>query len=1201
MSEPTVAATATATAESSSTNTVSLEAFLSALFINSVLAGAFLLAFFILRPILPYVYSPKTSSKTTNLRIKLKKKKKDNTEKKAQVVIEEEKDRRWWWKIIGGRDFWFVDDEELLSRAGLKGFALYAICRLWFKLFAGLALLAVIVLVPINVTGVVDLKKLDQLTMGNINDDGRYSGHIVMIYILDLFVIYSILKLLELSKRIRHQNLISVALAARAGSSAERHMRHLCQRTILVKDIPNYALDEDRLAQLFSAVGRVEKVIVVRKDAAIEKAVNEAEKIRGDIELASMLYLYSMIKEAKKLNEREEKRASEVSIGRAGSMEAVGERTAMNMPRQSSMSASDMEAGRGNPEGGLIELENIVTPPNAVLSNKKRRSTRRYRFSYESNQEDADALPKRSGEKEEPPAVPPPSLTIRASHRAARPTKKAGCFTPQKIDLLSDAVSRYRALHRKIMSMRSAFFRTVTTEDDAWRRAVLEQINNSPSRFPRAGMTIPEKMTADHTAFVVFQTPVEAAHALNAVVLDHPAYMMERHLVLDQSNIVWSTLGYDRTYRNLMSVAGWVGSLAMTVFWGAIMAFVTGLTKLSTIAQLFPELAKLLELNNLVKGIITGYLPPVIVSVMVSLVPTIFRYVARVEGKVTIAEIEAIVLQRHYIFQVFTVLLVTTVAQSAVASIKAIAEKPFDSFNIFATNVPPASSFFINYVLLQALTGPSGALLQISSLVIRTLRLMGLFTGKTPRTKRAILSPVQWDFAAIMATHSLIATIGIVYATLAPLLLVFVAFYFGFWALAVFYLIQHVYETGTDATIGAVEGLYTVAMQQFAALYMAQVTLTGIFFLRGAEGHGIAMIVLIVFTVSMHIHCSKFKRLLFGLPAETAMDVAYVTSTSVRESNGSLLRRRKGLIQGLISDVGGLATDVVGVGKEMTKSVVGISDGLANAAGAGNIVKGAKGAMQRAKSRRRPYRSADSVLSSPTDDVGGSGMTIDTSVSVSRWSLSDAGGGDRSSSPEPMSPASIWSISSSSAAIRDEKYYEPLIQPALRKSALTAVWLPKHDPLLAVQRIILPQLLGTSDFEVVYEDEEDDKSGFATAESGPDRQANIDGIPTGMESEATGMSGEENRSKRSKGKAAKRKRKRKARATRKGVVVAYDKPEGEDDFFDAEENGSRTGIPSPGLGREQDTNLNPISVWMVDAVVNSKGGLKLCDGMLYME
>ena len=104
---------------------------------------------------------------------------------------------------------------------------------------------------------------------------------------------------------------------------------------------------------------------------------------------------------------------------------------------------------------------------------------------------------------------------------------------------------------------------------------------------------------------------------------------------------------------------------------------------------------------------------------------------AKLGGAVSVPEVELLVQNYFFGFQVLQVFLVTTLASTAAAAVSSIIDDPSSTPRLLAENLPKASNFYISYFILQGLTISTMALLQLAALIINFV-LDRLFSS-TPR------------------------------------------------------------------------------------------------------------------------------------------------------------------------------------------------------------------------------------------------------------------------------------------------------------------------------------------------------------------------------------------------------------------------------------------------------------------------------------
>lgn len=132
---------------------------------------------------------------------------------------------------------------------------------------------------------------------------------------------------------------------------------------------------------------------------------------------------------------------------------------------------------------------------------------------------------------------------------------------------------------------------------------------------------------------------------------------------------------------------------------------------------------------------------------------------AKLGGVPTAAAVELRTQNFYFAFQVVQVFLVVTLTSSAASVVEKILLQPQLAANMLAQNLPKASNFYISYIVLQGLSFSSGALLQITGLILG--KVLGLLLDNTPRkmyNRWASLSGLGWG--TVFPSLTLLAVIG---------------------------------------------------------------------------------------------------------------------------------------------------------------------------------------------------------------------------------------------------------------------------------------------------------------------------------------------------------------------------------------------------------------------------------------------------------
>lgn len=372
-----------------------------------------------------------------------------------------------------------------------------------------------------------------------------------------------------------------------------------------------------------------------------------------------------------------------------------------------------------------------------------------------------------------------------------------------------------------------------------------------------------------NSAFIQFNHQVAAHMACQSVSHHVPQHMAPRLLEISPDDVLWENMSikwWERYLRTGIVLAICAG---LIVLYAVPVTFTSLLSKVSTLAN-FKALAWIAKLPQAVIGIVQGVLPPLILSVILTLVPIIFRILVQLQGVPTGMNMEMGVQKWYFAFLFIQVFLVVTITGGMLTFFSNIAEHPNQVLNTLATNLPKASNYFFNYLMVQALSNSASALLQVGSLVVWFL--LAPLLDSTARAKwgrQTTLSNVQWG--TFFPPFTNFAVIGIIYSIIAPLILVFMIIIFALFWIVYRYNVLYVYQFRNDT--GGL--LFPVAVNQlFVGLYVMQLCLVGFFFISEDANHdvvcfpqAIIMLICLLFTILFQwLMNSAFNPLFQYLP-----------------------------------------------------------------------------------------------------------------------------------------------------------------------------------------------------------------------------------------------------------------------------------------------------------------------------------------------
>lgn len=378
-----------------------------------------------------------------------------------------------------------------------------------------------------------------------------------------------------------------------------------------------------------------------------------------------------------------------------------------------------------------------------------------------------------------------------------------------------------------------------------------------------------------NSAFVRFHNQFAAHSAVQTVVHPQPFRMAPMFVEVSPLDVVWEHLNLDTVTKKIRGIISTIAASALILLWSIPVLFVSSIASLEALIKLLPFLAFLNDLPPAIVGIIQGILPPLFLAILMAVLPIILTAMSRFEGHVRHSAITLAVMKKYYLFLVVNVLLLTSLGTGVLPTLQKIIKpeggdiqfSPMEIIEIFASTLPDASTFFVTYALLLGLTGPAKELLQLVPLVLNYLFTVVL--AKSPRqiwNVQGRLSSV--NYGTLFPPQVLMFSIGMLYSTIAPIILPVVAFYF-----TMFYFVyrhQFLYVYYTPVETGGLA--FPVAVRQaFTGIFIFQMTIFGIFLLKQSTlfviPHLIVLLILLIVTIMARSNLKEaFEPLVTFLP-----------------------------------------------------------------------------------------------------------------------------------------------------------------------------------------------------------------------------------------------------------------------------------------------------------------------------------------------
>lgn len=156
-----------------------------------------------------------------------------------------------------------------------------------------------------------------------------------------------------------------------------------------------------------------------------------------------------------------------------------------------------------------------------------------------------------------------------------------------------------------------------------WTRNQIKKLNSKINVVRRHQLFRPQSMMP--SVFVEFETHTDAQNAYQTLTHHRPLHMSHRLIGVRPCEIIWPSLHMAWWEAIVRKFSIRAAITAMIIFWAIPSAAVGTISNITYLSTKVPFLHWIKDLPNAVKGLISGVLPAVALSLLMSIVPGILR------------------------------------------------------------------------------------------------------------------------------------------------------------------------------------------------------------------------------------------------------------------------------------------------------------------------------------------------------------------------------------------------------------------------------------------------------------------------------------------------------------------------------------------------------------------------------------------------
>eukprot|EP00127_Corallochytrium_limacisporum_P005793 Clim_evm11s211 gene=Clim_evmTU11s211 len=322
-------------------------------------------------------------------------------------------------------------------------------------------------------------------------------------------------------------------------------------------------------------------------------------------------------------------------------------------------------------------------------------------------------------------------------------------------------------------------------------------------------------------AFITFKSYVAAACAGQAVMED-TAFNYFASPAPEVRDVNWKNLQINLKSRQIRKCVVGTVVAAIVLFYTIPITFVSSLTTLESLSERLPFLEDVANASPVVKGFLEGFLPSLALIIFFAFLPPMMKALTHQEGVFRNSDLDRGTVSKVYIFSVFNVFLITTLAGSVLSEINAIIDDPTSIVETLAESLPSQASTFINLTLLAALAKTPMELLRLGDLIIGNIKLK---MAKTEFGRKAATEPGPIPYGTVLSDFLLYFIFFAVYAPIAPLMILISGLYFLInffvWRNQAMFVNIPLYDAGGT--------LWPVMFDRMvAAMFIAELTMIGV-------------------------------------------------------------------------------------------------------------------------------------------------------------------------------------------------------------------------------------------------------------------------------------------------------------------------------------------------------------------------------------
>ncbi|KAL0012272.1 hypothetical protein SO802_007380 [Lithocarpus litseifolius] len=367
-------------------------------------------------------------------------------------------------------------------------------------------------------------------------------------------------------------------------------------------------------------------------------------------------------------------------------------------------------------------------------------------------------------------------------------------------------------------------------------------------------------------AFVSFKTRWGAAVCAQTQQSRNPTIWLTEWAP-EPRDVYWHNLAIPYVSLTVRRLIIAVAFFFLTFFFMIPIAFVQSLATIEGIEKAAPFLKSVIEMK-FIKSVIQGFLPGIVLKLFLMFLPTILMIMSKFEGYNSLSSLERISASRYYLFNFVNVFLGSIIAGSAFEQLDSFIHQSANEIpKTIGVAIPMRATFFITYIMVDGWAGIAGEILMLKPLIMYHLK--NFFLVKTEKDREEAMDPGSLGFNTGEPRIQFYFLLGLVYATVTPIILPFIIIFFGLAYVVFRHQIINVYNQEYESAAAFWPDVHG---RVISALVISQVLLMGLMSTKKAAPSTPFLIALPILTIWFNRFCKgRYESAFVIYPLQEAM------------------------------------------------------------------------------------------------------------------------------------------------------------------------------------------------------------------------------------------------------------------------------------------------------------------------------------------